>query len=201
MQATDGEIQALYRALTDRDAAAWDGVWQMWGPRVSGWVRRHPQYRYTGEEAGYFVNRAFEKLWRAVDAQKLVQFTSPAQLIQYFKLCVHSVILDELRGNHADANSIAASAEEMAEVPCPAPGVEESALGRFERDQLWATVERHVKTEEERVLVVAGLVRGIPPREIAGRFPGLFGNVSDVYRVKRNLMERLSRDKRLREFL
>ena len=48
---------------------------------------------------------------------------------------------------------------------------------------------------------MAGLVRGMAPREIALRYPGLFGDVSDVYRLKRNLMDRLSRDKSLREFL
>ncbi|HWI60674.1 MAG TPA: hypothetical protein VNT75_02415 [Symbiobacteriaceae bacterium] len=201
MQASDQDLQALYRALTERDPDSWEGVWIIWRPRVCGWVRRHPQFRYTGEEVDYFVNRAFEKLWRAVDSQKLAQFASPAQLIQYFKLCVHSVILDELRGGRAENATVAATAEEMAELPSTAPGVEETALTRVRRDQLWSTVNGHVRTEEERVLVTAGMLRGLPPREIAYRYPGLFGSVADVYRIKRNLMERLSRDKRLREFL
>ncbi|HYF91805.1 MAG TPA: hypothetical protein VD969_06135 [Symbiobacteriaceae bacterium] len=200
MQATDQDIKALYRALAERDPHTWEAVWQIWRPRVCGWVRRHPQYRYSGEEVDYFVNRAFEKLWRAIDPHKLAAFSSPAQLIQYFKLCVHSVILDELRG-WADAAALAASTEEMADLPDATAGVEETALSRVRRDQLWSAVNGHVRSEEERVLVVAGLVRGLPPREIAGRYPGLFGSVADVYRTKRNLMERLSRDKRLREFL
>lgn len=201
MQATDQDIQALYRALTHRDTDSWQGVWTVWRPRVSGWVRRHPQFRYTGEEVDYFVNRAFEKLWRAVDSAKLAQFASPAQLIQYFKLCVHSVILDELRGGRTEMATVSATADEMADLPSQSPGVEETALIRVRRDQLWSTVNAHVRTEEERVLVLAGLVRGLPPREIAERYPGLFGSVADVYRIKRNLLERLSRDKRLREFL
>jgi DNA-directed RNA polymerase specialized sigma24 family protein len=201
MHANEFEIQALYRALTFRDASSWESIWESWRPRVAGWVRRHPQFRYTGEEVEYFVNRAFEKLWRAVDSTKLEQFASPAQLIQYFKLCVHSVILDELRGTRPDMTLVAASSDEMAELPSPTPGAEEAALSRVRRDELWRTVADHARTEEERVLVAAGLVRGLPPREIADRYPGLFANVNEVYRLKRNLMERLSRDHRLREFL
>ncbi|HLN62284.1 MAG TPA: hypothetical protein VK464_12095 [Symbiobacteriaceae bacterium] len=201
MQATEWEIQALYRALTYRDAHSWESIWESWRPRVAGWVRRHPQYSYTREDVDYFVNRAFEKLWRAVDSTKLEQFANPAQLIQYFKLCVHSVVLDELRSNRPETNLVAASAEEMAEMPAPTPGAEESALSQVQRAELWQTVADHVRTEEERVLVAAGLVRGLPPREIAFRYPGLFADVTEVYRLKRNLMERLSRDKRLREFL
>lgn len=201
MQATERDIQALYRALLHRDHASWEGVWEHWRPRVASWVRRHPQYRYTGEEVEYFINRAFEKLWRAVDPGKLEQFASPAQLIQYFKLCVHSVILDELRGMPPETTLVAASADDLADLPAPAAGAEEVALSRVQRHELWTTVHAHAKSEEERVLITACLVRGLPPREIAMRYPGLFGSVNEIYRMKRNLMERLSRDRRLREFL
>lgn len=200
MQATEREIQALYRALIDRDPDTWDEVWGYWRPRVSSWVRRHPQFRYTGEEVAYFVNRSFEKLWRAVDAAKLEQFANPAQLIQYFKLCVHSVVLDELRGARSEAATVvAATAAEMADLPSTGPNVEDVALSSVRRLELWATVSAHIRTPEERVLVDAGLVRGLPPREIVNRYPGLFGSVTEVYRIKRNLLERLSRDKHLRE--
>lgn len=202
MQAGDREIQALYQALMDRDTDSWDAVWPNWAPRVAGWVRRHPQFRYTGEEVGYFVNRAFEKLWRAVDPAKLATFANPAQLIQYLKLCVHSVILDELRSPMPDSMvQVAASVEEMSVLAAPGPGVEETALRRVRRDQLWRVVAGHVKTDGERAVLEASLVRGLPPREIADRYPGLFASVSEVYRTKRNLLDRLSRDHRLREFL
>lgn len=201
MQAGELEIRALYHALEHRDTASWEKVWHYWSPRVAGWVRRHPQFRYTGEEVDYFVNRAFEKLWRAVDPVKLERFRNPPQLIQYFKLCVQSVILDELRGPRTEFAEAAASLEVLAEVPSGAPLPDEEALGQLHRDQLWATVASHVRSEEERALVEAGLVRGLPPREIASRYPGLFGGVEEVYRIKRNLLDRLSRDKRLREFL
>lgn len=201
MQANELEIQALYHALVHRDHTSWESVWRSWRPRVAGWVRRHPQYSYTGEEVDYFVNRAFEKLWRAVDGTKLERFVNPAQVIQYFKLCVHSAILDELRGARPERAQVAVSTEELVDIPDARPGVEEDAMTRVRKDELWSAVSRHARSEEERVLVVAGLVRGMAPREIALRYPGLFGSVSDVYRLKRNLMDRLSRDKRLREFL
>lgn len=200
MQAGDREIEALYRALSERDAASWEAAWRYWSPRVAGWVRRHPQYRYTGEDVDYFINRAFEKLWRAVDPEKLERFQNPAQLVQYLKLCVHSVILDELRTPASEVAPVAATAEELADVPAPEPTVEEQVVNRVRRDALWATVAEHVRSEEERCLVEAMLVRGLPPREVAERYRGLFGGVEEVYRIKRNLIDRLSRDKRLREF-
>jgi DNA-directed RNA polymerase specialized sigma24 family protein len=201
MQAGEREIQALYRALLERDAASWDEAWECWSPRVAAWVRRHPQYRYTGEDVDYFINRAFEKLWRAVDSQKLGRFENPAQLAQYLKLCVHSVIVDALRSPAPEAVAAVASEDELKDLPAPELAVEEQVVGRAYRDSLWATVAEHARSEEERCLVDAILVRGMPPREVASRYRGLFGGVEDVYRIKRNLMDRLSRDQRLREFL
>lgn len=200
MQATDQEIQALYQALVQRDTQLWDDVWGIWSPRVAGWVRRHPQFRYTGEEVRYFVNRAFEKLWRAVDSLKLERFESPAQLIQYFKLCVHSVIVDELRGPQRDSQVVALSGDMLSEVAVTVQTVEDEAIGHLHREELWARIASHVKSEEERVLVEAALVRGMPPREIALRHPALFAGAHDVYRIKRNLLERLSRDPQIRNF-
>lgn len=201
MQAGDREIQALYQALLHRDTASWESVWRHWYPRVAGWVRRHPQLRYTGEDVDYFVNRAFEKLWRAVSPEKLEHFQTPAQLIQYLKLCVHSSILDELRGSGPESAVAAASMDELDDVPASEPLVEEVVLRQARHDEVWAAVSAHVRTEEERVLVEAALVRGMPPREIAWRYRGLFGSVDEVYRIKRNLLDRLSRDQKLREFL
>ncbi len=201
MQAGDREIQALYRALGERGADSWQEMWDWWYGRVASWVRRHPQFRYTGEEVDYFVNRAFEKLWRAVDAAKLARFQNPAQLIQYFKMCVHSVILDELRGPSPETVPLAATAESETDVPAADDGVEDLVIGRVRRDELWKAVSSHVKSEDERLLLEAALVRGLPPREIAGRYAAVFGSVQDVYRTKRNLLHRLSRDKNLRDLL
>lgn len=201
MQANETDIEALYHALRQRDPTSWESAWHCWQGRVAAWVRRHPQFRYTGEETAYFVNRAFERLWRAVDAEKLERFANPAQLVQYLKLCVHSVILDELRGPGPEQQVAASSMEEMGELPSSEPDAAEAALHKVRREELWAAVAVHIRSDEDRVLVEAGLVRGLPPRVIAGRYPALFSNVQDVYRIKRNLLERLGRDQRLREFL
>ena len=57
--------------------------------------------------------------------------------------------------------------------------------------------------EKRAVQLVARLccALGLRPREIRERYPSQFPNASAVYRIKRNLVERLRRDPEIREFL
>jgi hypothetical protein len=43
--------------------------------------------------------------------------------------------------------------------------------------------------------------RDLKPSEIFGRHPRLYENVADVYRIKRNVVERLRRSPEVRAFL
>lgn len=201
MLATPAEIQLLLQALTDREEVSWERAWATWAPRVAVWVHRHPQFHQTGEEAQYFVSRALEKLWRAVDQDKLARFETPAQVLQYLKLCVHSSVVEFLRRPPSPDLFYMDEEEDGREVPDPEAQVEPAVVEQLDRNELWRIVAEHARTEPEKALVEAALVRGLPPRVIAQRYQGLFADVQDVYRMKRNLLERLGRDPRLRSFL
>lgn len=201
MTASPAEIELLLEALTVRDELSWERAWAVWAPRVARWVHRHPQFHRTGEESQIFVSRALEKLWRSVDQEKLARFEAPVQVLQYLKMCVNSSIVESLRRPMASSDLIYLDEEEQSSLPDPGPHVEGSVLTKLERNELWRIVAEHARTEQERVLVEAALVRGLPPRTIAQRYSGLFVDVQDVYRLKRNLLERLGRDARLRSFM
>ncbi|HLO03040.1 MAG TPA: hypothetical protein VK191_08035 [Symbiobacteriaceae bacterium] len=201
MPASPAEIELLLEALANRDEVSWERTWAVWAPRVAVWVRRHPQFQRTGEDAQLFVSRALEKLWRAVDHQKLARFETPVQVLQYLKMCVNSSIVESLR-RAIPVDLVYLDEEEQGGLlPDTGTQVEASVVGTMERNELWRIVAEHARTEQEQVLVEAALVRGLPPRAIAQRYSGLFGDVQDVYRLKRNLLERLGRDGRMRAFL
>jgi hypothetical protein len=195
------EIETLLHALANRDEVSWERAWAVWAPRVEVWVRRHPQFGCTGEDSQVFVNRALERLWRSVDKQKLARFEKPVQVLQYLKMCVHSSIIETLRRSVRVDLVYLDDQEQGADLPDPGSQVEPVIVARVERNELWRIVTEHARTEQEKVLVQAALVRGLPPRAIAERYRGLFADVQDVYRIKRNLLERLGRDGRLRSFV
>jgi hypothetical protein len=51
------------------------------------------------------------------------------------------------------------------------------------------------------VVAYLSFTRELKPSEIFGRHPRLYASVADVYRIKRNLIERLRRSPDVRAFL
>jgi hypothetical protein len=68
-------------------------------------------------------------------------------------------------------------------------------------EQLWTTIARQLNDEPERVVAYQSFARDLKPAEIYGHFPELYESVADVYRIKRNILDRLRRSPDIRAFL
>jgi hypothetical protein len=59
------------RAFVHGNEWAWHCVYERYHKLVLSWVMRHALYPGLGEEADYFMNRAFEKMWQGIPAENL----------------------------------------------------------------------------------------------------------------------------------
>jgi hypothetical protein len=95
----------------------------------------------------------------------------------------------------------ATSLDELSDT-APAPhNAERSALGKLAGQQLWDTISRELQDEPEQVVAHLSFARDLKPAEIYQRHPHLYESVADVYRIKRNIIERLRRSADIRAFL
>ena len=62
---------------------------------------------------------------------------------------------------------------------------------------LWQVIQEELNGEDERILIYLAYVQGMKPSEISSQHRKLFPTVEDVYRIKRNVLERLRRNRRL----
>jgi hypothetical protein len=76
---------------------AWELICAQYDAQVSRWVKRHPAFPTSGEEVPYFVNRAFEKTWVALTAERFGNFPDLKSLLRYLQMCVHSAVMDHAR--------------------------------------------------------------------------------------------------------
>ncbi len=67
--------------------------------------------------------------------------------------------------------------------------------------ELRRAIDAELHDEAERLVAHLCLVLDLKPREVYERHPDRFADVADVYRVKRNLLERLRRSPAIRRFL
>jgi len=194
-------FELFRRAIRGHDQLAWQHVYTQYHPLVSGWVRRHSGFASTGEEVQYFVNRAFEKMWLALNPDRFDQFPNLKSLLRYLQMCVHSTILDVLRAREAPVQDLPAEAlapGQRSAAQGERAAVEQTALGQVHRQEFWSEISARLHNEQERRVVYGSFVLGMKPREVHEHYPGTFRSVKHVYRVKENVLARLRRDSTLK---
>jgi hypothetical protein len=193
-------LEIFRRALVEREDAAWSALYTQYRDIVRRWLQRHPQIGLTGESAEDLVNPVFAKLWSAITAEKFAHFDDLPRLMHYFKMCVHSVVIDCTRRAHYD--EIAQPAETRddaahAEVEEHDPqqiSAEDEAFRTIRARELWQRIQALLHDEQEELIVYASFVLDETPREIYAHYPDRFGSVQEIYSIKRNIVKRLERN-------
>jgi hypothetical protein len=191
-------FEIFRRAICDRDEPAWATVFAQYRGMVLSWVRRHPASAGMQEDDMYWVNRTFDRFWTAVGPERFGAFVGMAALLRYLKLCGHSVLLDEVRARGPGRSD--ALDDRVAE-SLATPDVADAAVGQLAGSDLWAVIVAETQDEAERRAAYLCFVLDLKPREVQERYPELYATVDDVYRIKRNLLDRLRRNPRIRAFL
>lgn len=191
-------FEIFRRAVRDRDEPAWRAVFAQYRGMVLSWVRRHPMAAQAREDDEYWVNRTFERFWAAVGPERFDAFPGMAALLRYLKLCAHSVLLDEARARGAARSE---PLDDRVAESVVTPDVADAAIGQLAGGDLWDVILTEMQDEAERRAAYCCFVLDLKPREVQERHPELYGSVDDVYRIKRNVLDRLRRNPRIRAFL
>ncbi len=191
-------FEIFERAVALRDEDAWAAIMAQYRGIVLAYVGQHTAPSMLRESDDYWVNRAFQRFWTAVGPERFGQFPDLAALLKYLKLCVHSEVMDEVRARKA---AVTASLDEVGTSVASPDNAERSAVGKLAAEQLWQTILDELQDEAERVAAYLSFARDLKPAEIFDRHPRLYASVADVYRIKRNVIERLRRSAEVRAFL
>ena len=186
-------FELLRRAIVQRDETAWAHVYEQYHALVERWVWRCPSFPLTGEEASYFVNRAFEKFWLALTPAKFGRFADLKSLLQYLQMCVYSVVTDYMRLKEQALQLQAVELDDK-DVGVQANRPEDLASRQMRRERLWQLVEERCSNEQERLAVYGLFLLALKPRQVQAEFPEVFGSGREVSQVKENLLARLRRD-------
>jgi RNA polymerase sigma factor (sigma-70 family) len=189
-------LELFRRAITKRDDDAWICIYQQYSPLVLTWVNQHQSATpLLGQEGSApLVNAAFAKFSQALTPAKMDNFDSLAAVLKYLKMCVHSVVADEVRARQARQYE---EALELIEHEPATDDPADSVVSNLSAQGLWQVIQEELNGEDERVLIYLAYIHGMKPSEISSQNRRLFPTVDDVYRIKRNVLERLRRNRRL----
>ncbi len=189
-------LELFRRAIIKRDDGAWASIYQQYAPLVLTWVTQHQSATsLLGQDGSApLVNGAFAKFSQALTPAKMSNFSSLAAILKYLKMCVHSVVADEVRARQSrqyEETLDAIEHEPASDDPA------DDVVANISAQDLWKIIQGELNGEDERVLIYLAYVQGMKPSEISSMYPHFFPTVDDVYRIKRNVLERLRRNRRL----
>ncbi len=189
-------LELFRRAIVKRDDDAWACIYQQYAPLVLTWVTQHQSAAaLLGQDgSGPLVNAAFAKFSQALTPAKMGNFDALAAILKYLKLCVHSVVADEVRARQSRQYE---ETLEMIEHEPASDDPADDVISNISAQGLWQVIQEELNGENERILIYLAYVQGMKPGEISSLHRRHFPTVDDVYRIKRNVLERLRRNRRL----
>ncbi len=180
-------LEIFYRALKKQDDQASELLVRSLRGMAIGWLRSHPRYdcamRYESEDN--YVIEAFARLWNA-RRDKSTNFETLGAALFYLKRSLQTAVQDTLRFYE----------KQMVQMPEPGTGSPDEPVAQEEDDgrELWEVIQSFLPTEREKELAYLLYHCNLKPREIMQCRPGMFCDVSEIYRLSRNIIDRLERN-------
>jgi len=180
-------LELLRRATIQRDALAWEVLQHRFGEILLRWMHCHPKREMAcrfDSEANY-VAQAFERFWQATACLQQVEFATLAAALRYLRMSLNGAILDTLR-----------TYARPREMPLPDSGEAGEQLLETDGHQhsYWEVIQSLLPDMRERRLAYLLFHCGLKPREIVRYSPLEFHDVQEIYRLRRNIIERFLRN-------
>jgi hypothetical protein len=188
-------LEIFHRAMLQGDSSAWELVHQHFKSTMLRWLRSHPHRdvasRFESEEN--YIVQAFERFWSSTVHNQQVEFRTLAAALRYLHASLNGAILDALR-----------TYSRAKEEPLPEPGFPGEPMAEDSDDgrDLWQILQRMLPDKCEQRLAYLLFHCGLKSREIVQLFPQEFRNVQQIYRLHRQILDKLQRNRnRLRWLL
>jgi len=184
-------LELFRRAIVQACSLCWHYVHRLYYPLVRYWVTRRTTL--PPDDVDDLTQDAFIAFYRFYTSERLAQANKLGQVLKYLESCVASAVAGFWRKRQRSDVEVEWEPKTL-DRHRSADSTEATALERVHTQELWSAIEARCQNDGERVVARLSLTGGVKPRQIAAWHPELFPKVSDVYRVKRALFNRLSRD-------
>lgn len=168
----------------DQDVQRW--LQNHFSVKVLDLMHCHPSRdlacRLQSEE--YYVIETFRRFWQTPLYHQEFEFNSMTDVLSYLRVHLNGAVLDALR-SHSRPH----------EAPSPSSGLARG-LHSNENDsshEIWSSLERKLSGARQRRLAYLLFHCALKPGEIVGSCPHEFSDIHEIYGMRRNIIELLSR--------
>ena len=143
---------------------------------------RETALRLESEEN--YVTLTFERFWQATTLNQKIEFRTLAAALQYVRASLYGAILDTIR---------AYTRPKEVSLPEPGDSGEPYGVDQADSSEVWETLQSMLSDWREQRLVYLLYHCGLKPKEIVHFCPQDWSDVQEIYRLRRNILDRLLR--------
>ncbi|SRR5579883_198281 len=179
-------LEIFRRAVDNKDNDAWAALQRLFSDNIRVWLgcHSHREVALRHEVEQTYIDDTFRRFWQAVSDQSL-SFSTLGSALSYLRLCLHCAIMDTLRTH---------SRRHIEPIPDHGHPDEPQVEDRYHENELWEAIKSILPSEREQRVAYLHFHCNLKPREIVRYCPGEFKGEEEIYRLKRNIMERILRN-------
>lgn len=183
-------LELFRRAIAEGCALCWQYLHNQYYALVRAWLLRYNLA--NGELVDDLAQDTFVSFVRFFTPAKLKQASNLGAVLKYLKTCAATTVL-QARRKATRETVLADWEEETLDVAVHTESVEVQVIQQLTAAEIWPIVEASCQDERERLIARQMLVAGRKPADLLKRYPRQFADIAEIYRLKRNLLDRLRR--------
>jgi hypothetical protein len=189
----------LFRmALVQNDQDAWAFLYTQFVALIKSAVHksrvRVDQTNLCPRDNQDLADDAFETMRKLITPEKFREYTNLGALLVHLKRNALYVVLNCRRASATRVLNSMPDDEISTNRGSVGRPVEDQVLGNLQYRKLYRLIYGRMKNKKEKLVFDALFRDGMKPREILENYPGKVATIEEVYRIKANLLERISRD-------
>lgn len=148
------------------------------------------------------AQESFLRFFRYVTTDTWLQFPSLPHLLGYLSKCSQASVLNYYRKtSKRQETEEPLNTEQLHSITTTKRPIESSFDQQQLQQNIWDCVKRNCKDPEDHLLAEQLWLYGKKPDDLAHRFSEKFPHISDIYKRKRNLLDRIKRDTQCQNLL
>ncbi len=183
-------FELFRRAIVENCTLCWHYLHAHYYSLVRAWVVRRNVL--DPDIVDDLTQDAFISFTRFFTPEKLTRANSLGAILRYLKLCATTAVAQMRRRSDSGPSAVEWD-EETLDADVQTPSAETLTLERLAAQELWAILEAVCQDQRDRLVARLMFVANQKPAYLTENYPASFIDVYDVYRVKRNLLDRLRR--------
>lgn len=185
-------LELFRRAFEEKDDDACSALYDIYLGLVHHWVRSHPSFPNLDKPLEFVVVDSIGNFFLAMRKQMDWQYNSVIALLSYWKKCVNSVIVDELRKKQVTTISL----DNVTNAKMT-PDMDRN----LNAAEIWHQVEKVITDEKERLLARLIFLQDLKPAQIVAHHSNIWPDAQAIRIDRQRIKRRLFNDSTLRQFL